>query len=457
MPAGWNFIIDGSNASDANKRGLVRILRALRPARLRFHRDLPSFQGTPSAAGGLGLHGEILHRLVDDISSEGSNPPPKLDYYPHVQMVIGYGPELAATPTGFLWAQLAGFEGIEEDWTDADPTMRDSFLEQVYPGYDGDKRYFARPPQSLWPKMLERFNEHIDYIYSYLAEDAGWPVGKQWVELWNEANPSGVGGKGVDGTPWAFDDDMLPMLDYFARQLELNPDGRGRRKLIASTLVAWYGSCNPWPYAPEEINPTTRLGGETPKSLRAIDEWRDETANLGWHGLFDAISLNCYAPLGDIPESPESPVNSWGYPTNVNVRAILNGVEMKVSHVMDYIRAQEGSWFQNLPVVISESSQLAKWCGLGVGRGRAMDQTLLGTYRKATSDYMCERFGEEYVCNYVLNTTETETDLKAFNIAQRVGTGSEMPACFKSARPFLTAAGWDASGSNDPNGRPWLG
>ncbi len=263
---------------------------------------------TPSAPGYMGAHADILKRVVFDLQDEGSGAPPPLGYYPRVQAVLGYGVKMAQTDDGFLWGQLGGYLGDLSSWhVIGAGNPRDIFLTANYKGYNESSGYYSRPPSgpgnALWDKMRERFEAHLVAIFGSLCADVGWPPEKQTIELWNEAIPSGVGGKGVSGfTPFRFDPEMLPMLDWFARSVNRDFDGRGPRKLLASTLVAWYGGAN---YALDATMPVPedRSFGEVTQSLKAINEWVLKTKDLNWHGLFDGISLNPYAPIGDIPDT----------------------------------------------------------------------------------------------------------------------------------------------------------
>ncbi len=79
---------------------------------------------------------------------------------------------------------------------------------------------------------------------------------------------------------------------------------------------------------------------------------------------------------------------------------------------------------------------------------------LLGDLRCAGAEFVAERLGEDHVCAFTLSADNLYTDLRGYALAERVA-GSGYPPTFQSGRAFLNAAGWDASGPQDPNGNPW--
>ncbi len=451
MSVGWNLAIDGRNSghlgeqSVLNRTALISNLKAIRPGRIRFHRPLYLYQGTAQEAGPfLGDHAEVLSRLLTT-----DDPGIPLDYYPHIQIVIGYGCRMADSAEGFTWAQLAGFGGDVASWIGDSGGARTDFLNSNYKTH----LYGSRPPEATWQTTLDRFNAHMRHLCEGFSE-AGWPVQNQEIELWNECLPSGIGGRGIPefNTPWDFDPEMIPMLDFFARGLNLNPDGRGRRKLIASTLVAWNGTANMSLIADPDAG--SRYGSEIARSLACIDEWAVQTSTWDWDGLFDAISLNPYAPPGDNTSSLP-----WGCPNEINVATVNRAVELKMAYVKHKIRNTE-AWFQHLPIIVSEFGMQGNWCSLGTqaNQGWAPLQSRAGKFREASARYMASLFGDENVCVHTFSETNGPLDMEeAYNMAELEGVDLVKPACFQSARPFLTAAGWDASGATDPSGMAWLG
>ncbi len=459
MNVGWSFAVDGNNQDGANASALVWLIRSIRPARLRFHRPMNLMQGfDPATAGPVGAYGSILLRAVSNAYNvdDAAGPPP-LDYFPYVQLVTGYGPKMpsAVDPSvdGYAWAHFAGYTGTRNAWEDNE-SPRTDWLALNYNGYQDGVAY-SRPPRGegdcLWLRWIELTNLLINDVLSTLTE-AGWPATKQSVELWNEALPGGIGGRGLGPlvSPWAFDDDMIEMLDFLARGLDLDPDGQGKRTFIASTLVGWNGSANYELGAPEGDYTSDFSGGEITRSLACIDEWHTRTLDYHWaeDRLFDAISLNPYAPPGD-----NSHATSWGSPDEINPRTAVRAMERKLGYVNWKIRSVEGAWFQHLPIIVSEYGLLGKWCSMDTIAKLPPRQDRLGELRLAASNYLCSLYGPENVCVHTLHGDEDPDDMDyGYNAAYRLSPRN----CFNSARSFLRAVGYDTAGPEDMNGNEWL-
>jgi hypothetical protein len=484
MAVGWNISVDGSNQSGLNAKALVRMLRALNPACIRFHRPMNDMQGnTPAGPAAYGAFQNILHRVVADIQDEGKDAPPPLSHRPRLQMVLGYGVKMTADVDGYgyQWALLGGLDGATcslDNWK-ANAPCRTNFLNDYYKGYNELQNTYSRPPAgnltdpyALWDVMVERMNGLMQDVFGGLCEKADWPPEQQYLELWNEANPTGVGGKNLaaPASPWNFDAAMIPMLDYFARHINRNFDGRGPRKLLCSTLTAMYGSANFFPYAPPEIGPPSDpRGGEIAKSIKAIQEWITKTKEMNWHGLFDGISINLYAPVGL--------QGTWGNTYDNSAQHVRAALEFKLNAITDFIRSSQGVWFQHLPIYINEYGQKPEWLGM-VGtipatpplvqkQGYFYDNhpervQLVGELRLEGARYLAERLGDDRVCMFNLSSDQVAYDISGFNMANRTGgtpgtvyVPDVYPSTFSSARPFLNAAGWDATGPLDPNGQAW--